>query len=385
MTISGIVSEFNPFHNGHKYIIDKMRKESDCVVAVMSGNYVQRGEPAVFSKYLRAEAALLCGVDLVIELPSPWSAAGAEGFSVGAISALQQAGINALYFGCEYPNIDTLTAIAKADQKIQINAKPNETFAKARERALSEELQFDCSKILNSPNCNLAVSYIKAKDLLGADFSLHPVERIGAAHDSGQTNADISSASYLREHIENGVLFDEFVPKETVGLYKGAMVSGQYLNRQHFKLAAFFKLRSMTDFSKLPDLSEGLENRLFKAVKCSKSYDDVINVTKAKRYTEARIRRLVLSAFLEADQQLFKKTVPYLNILGMTKRGEAQIKRIAANAKIPLIYSGKPSIPLDKESEILLNKEVVRNNIYSALLYDPAPSYEDLTNGVIKI
>ena len=111
----------------------------------------------------------------------------------------------------------------------------------------------------------------------------------------------------------------------------------------------------------------------------------MINATKTKRYTEARIRRLVLSAFLEADQQLFKKAVPYLNILGITKRGEAQIKRIAANAKIPLIYSGKPSIPLDKESEILLNKEVVRNNIYSALLYDPHPSYEDLTNGVIKI
>ena len=385
MTISGIVSEFNPFHNGHRHIIDKMRKESDCVVAVMSGNYVQRGEPAVFSKYLRTKAALLCGVDLVIELPSPWSAACADCFAFGAISVLQQAGIHALYFGCEYPDIETLTAIAKADQNLDVSAKPNETFAKARERALSEKLQFNCSEILNSPNCNLSVSYIKAKDLLGADFSLHPFQRIGTAHDSSQTNANISSASYLREHIENGVLFDEFVPKETVGLYKGAMVSGQYLNKQHFKLAVFLKMRAMTDFSRLPDLSEGLENRLLKAVKCSKNYDDVINATKTKRYTEARIRRLALSAFLEADQQLFKKAVPYLNILGITKRGEAQIKRIAANAKIPLIYSGKPSIPLDKESEILLNKEVVRNNIYSALLYDPHPSYEDLTNGVIKI
>ena len=385
MTISGIVSEFNPFHNGHRHIIDKMNKESDCVIAVMSGNYVQRGDPAVFSKYLRTKAALLCGVDLVIELPSPWSAAGAEGFAFGAVSVLQRAGINALYFGCEYPDIGTLIAIAEADRNLPVNAKPNETFAKARERALSETLQFDCSKILNSPNCNLAVSYIKAKDRLGADFSLHPVQRIGTAHDSGQTIADISSASYLREHIENGVLFDEFVPKESVELYKSAMFSGQYLNENHFKLAAFLKLRAMTDFSNLPDLSEGLENRLLKAVKDSKSYDDVISAAKTKRYTEARIRRLVLSAFLEADRQLFKKTVPYLNILGMSKRGEAQIKRIAANAKIPLIYSGKPSFPLDKEGEILLNKEVVRNNIYSALLYNPGPSYEDLTNGVIKI
>lgn len=385
MTISGIIAEFNPFHNGHQHIISKMKEQSDCVIAVMSGNYVQRGEPAIFTKYLRAEAALLCGVDLVIELPTPWSTGGADSFAYGAVSILMNAGANALYFGCEQKNIDKLIAVAKADINLVVNTAPNETFAKARERAISEELGIDCSDILGSPNNNLAVAYIKAAEVLGADFRLNPVQRIGAEHDSRVFTRTVCSASYLRENIENGLLLDEFIPSKANTLYKVAMQSGQYLNRSNFKFAAFLKLRAMYDYSKLPDLSEGLENRLSKAVKLSRSYDEVLKSAKTKRYTEARIRRLILSAFLDSEKSQNKVPVPYLNILGMTKRGEAQIKRIANSAKIPLIYSGKASFPLDKDGEILLNKEVIRNNIYSALLYSPRPSYEDFTNKIIKI
>ena len=383
MNIAGIISEFNPFHNGHKYIVDKIKNENDCLIAVMSGNYVQRGEPAIISKFVRAQAALKNGVDLVVELPSPWSASFAQNFAYGAVSCLKELQIDTLYFGSETDSVEYLSKIADMDENLSIETSKCETYAKTRQEAIRKHLGKKYADVLMGANDNLGIEYIKASRLLGCKFDIKTVKRIGAGHDSNITDGNICSASNIRKNFNETEIIN-FTPENTHDLIIDCIESGCILNKNKFSTAVISYLRRKKDFSSLPDISEGIENKLLKEIKTAKHYEELLCAVKSKRYTLARIRRLILSAFLDIDRSYVLKPVPYLNILGMTQVGEQVLKNCAKESTLPLIISSKSSKPLDNQAEVLLNKEYVRNDIFSSLLCNPLPCGTDYTNGIIK-
>lgn len=387
MQICGIVAEFNPFHNGHQYIINKIKASDNCILSVMSGNYVQRGEPSQFSKFLRTKAALECGVDLVVELPSPWSSSCAQNFSYGAISILKNCGINKLYFGSEIGNIEVLRNIAQEDRHLKLSEsqlKSGKTFAQLRQSALSEILGTNCDAILKGSNNNLGIEYLKAMLDLECKFEAETISRCGTHHDSHHTSGDICSASYLRELIESDSSIDDFIPCNVSELYNEAINEGKYTDYSFYRRTAFSSLRRFENFEFLPDISEGIEMKLLKELRNANSYEELMNSVKSKRYTLARIRRLLLSAYLNLDSEWFLKEVPYINVLGFTPKGEAALKQIAEVSKVPIVVSCKPNRTLTSKAQKLLNDECLRNDLYMSLLFSPSPCGSDHTNGLIK-
>ena len=387
MQICGIVAEFNPFHNGHQYIINKFSAPENCILSVMSGNYVQRGEPALFSKYTRAEVALKCGVDLVVELPSPWSSSCAQNFSFGAISLLKNCGIDKLFFGSESGDLEILRNIATADRNLKledVQLKSGKTYAQLRQEVLSRQLGIDCEKILEGANNNLGIEYLKAMLDLDCDFTVETLSRSGADHDSSLTSDNICSASYLRELIKKEKNIDKYIPTDVVNLYKRSIESGKYIDYSFYERDVISFLRRLTNFDFLPDVSEGIENKLIKEIRNAVNYEELLSNIKSKRYTLARLRRLVLTAYLKIDKQWFLKEVPYINVLGFTKKGEAALKHIVETTKLPIIISCKSNKPLSPQAQQLLNEEHIRNDLYMSLLLTPTRCGTDYTNGIIK-
>ena len=383
MKASGIIAEFNPFHNGHKYIVDSAKKESDCVVAVISGNYVQRGTPALFSKFTRAKAAIESGVDLVIELPSPWSASFAQNFAIGGVSVLKALNVDSIVFGCENNELEKFKKIALND-KFDFDKNFNGTYARARQQAVEKALGKDYSKLLELPNNNLAIEYIKAANFLNFKTKFKPIKRIGVDHDGHTVTENIASASKIRDLLTNRNSFKNFVPENAYKIYESSIKNNQYFSSEKFSNAIISQLRKHNDFTALPELSEGIENRLIKAILTATKYEELLSLIKTKRYTLARVRRLVLSAFLDMDCSWLHKEVPYLNVLGFSNIGEKYLKVISKSLEKPLIFSMKPSKPLDKQAEILLNKECERNDVYTSFLHTSLPCKSDYTNGIIK-
>ena len=383
MKASGIIAEFNPFHNGHKYIVDIAKCNSDCVVAVISGNYVQRGSPAFFNKFIRTTAALNCGVDLVIELPSPWSASFAQNFATGAISILKELSVSEVYFGAECDNLEKLKNIALIDD-IKPDVSYKGTYATARQLSITNKLGSEYSDILNGSNNNLGIEYIKAANKLSYMVNFIPVKRVGSAHDSDITSGNFSLGSHIRDIILSDNIALNYVPEECRTLYKQAIKNKEYISDTKFSNAVISYLKRKSDFTILPELSEGIENRLKKAISISNQYDELLQNIKTKRYTLARVRRLVLSAFLDLDNYWTHKEVPYLNILGFTKRGEKYLKQCSSGSTKPLVFSNKPSTPLSTEVNKLLNNECIRNDIYMSMLESPIESGSDYTFGIIK-
>lgn len=387
MQICGIVAEFNPFHNGHNYIINKIKAQDNCVLSVMSGNYVQRGEPALFSKFVRTEAALSSGVDLVIELPSPWSCSCAQNFSFGAISLMKECGVTSLAFGSEIGDIGKLKKIAEKDLSLKVDSsmlKSGKTYAKIRQEILTDSLGSDFSKVLQGANNNLGIEYIKSCELLNYKPDFITIKRFGAEHDSATANKDIASATYIRDSVFNCSFNETYVPQTAAKLYNDCIESGLYINHESVEKAIITHLRRIDSFNNLPDISEGLDNKIKNEIRNSGNYKDLLDNIKCKRYTLSRIRRILLSAFLDINNSYFLKPVPYINVLGFTKLGEKALKHISATTKLPIIISCKANKALDKNTEILLNNECKRNNIYMSLLNNPQPCGTDFTNGIIK-
>ena len=325
MAITGIIAELNPLHLGHKYLIDEAKAPGNTLAAVISGNFVQRGECAVFEKEIRTKCALLAGVNIVAELPVLWSMSTAQNFALGGVWQLKSIGCDEIVFGSESGDIGKLeyTAdILRSDEFSRVlseNSNGALTFASAREQA-AEKLGADTA-VLNNPNDNLGIEYIIAAKSLGLPIKFRCVKRKGAEHDSRAVSGDFVSASYIREELARGnIAFAErFMP---VFLH-GIIGEKDIADTRKLDTAILTVLRTKTagDFAGLPDISEGLENRLEFAVRASKSVEELQNHLKSKRYTLARVRRLILSAFLGLNADYFMKPPPYARILGADKSG----------------------------------------------------------------
>ncbi len=351
MNIIGIVCEYNPFHLGHLHQIQetKRRFEDDCViVCTMSGDYVQRGEAAVFSKFARAEAACRCGADIVIELPLPWSLSSAENFAAGAVDILDAAGCSHISFGSECGEIKKLTRLAQyaASESVRKNIKAIYKcsaalpYAKIRQMAIEKELGND-AELLSKPNNILAVEYLKA--LINKKLDIIPItiKRIGNEHDS-HGDAGPRSASELRDMLERAESIEGFIPPEAAEIYNREIQQGRMRNKVVLETAIISRLRMFTEeyFDLLPDSGEGAGRRLYKSIREHTNVHDMAYYAATRPYPFARMRRMLMCAALGIGAESTKGSPPYLRILAFNQKGRAYLRSLE-NSRIPIIT--KPS------------------------------------------
>lgn len=337
MNICGIVCEYNPFHNGHKYHIEQTKEKFGAthIIAVMSGNFTQRGDVAIIDKYKRAETALKNGVDLVIELPVAYALASAEQFAQGAVYLLNALGcVNLISFGSESGDIkllrETAGAVYYAMESEEFNKllKNGLAYPAALQKAIEKYYTDDVTEALTSPNNTLAIEYLKALDSLASPIQPVTIKRTVAEHDSEIKNPDqIVSASQLRKMIIEGKDIFNLAPESDFSN------TASILNIEN---AILSKLRFMSksEIEKTPNAVLGLENRIFRAVQVSTSLNELYFLIKTKRYTLARIRRIVMSAFLGITKNDLKNNPSYVRILGMNNKGKEILA--AANCELPI-------------------------------------------------
>ena len=329
MKVIGILCEYNPFHLGHKKQFDIIRQMfgSDClIVCLMSGNFVQRGAPAIFDKSLRAKAALLCGADLVLELPVTFALSSAEGFAAGAVQILS--GIcDGMCFGAESGSTETLLETARLllsknfSAALRSQLDTGKSFPAARQAAM-EALGADAS-CLSNPNDILAVEYCKA--ILHQNSSLIPIpiRRVGSYHDT-VPNPENPSATALRQLLVTGNDWQSYVPEEALDIFENAPIHTTAAGER----AVLYRLRTMTDgeFEALPYGSEGLWRKLMHASRSCSGLEEILEATKSKRYTRTRLDRMVMCALLEITAADLASPVPYTRVLAFSQRGRSILK-----------------------------------------------------------
>lgn len=386
MSATGIIAEFNPLHSGHEYLI-KQAKQSGTVVCVLSSNFVQRGDTAILEKRERTLAALNCGVDIVLELPVLWSMSTAQNFALGGVSILKCAGCNSMIFGSETGDINPLyeaSRIFSSKQFLEdLNTELSKgvTFAAARQTA-AENSGLE-KGILKGANNNLGVEYITAAKKLNFNCDFKTVKRIGAAHDSLVEDKFVS-ASLLREKIKYGDLdfCKKFMPEKSAELIDSNRISD--INRLETAILATLRTRSIEDLSRLPDISEGVENKLFSAIRLATSFEELYNIIKVKRYTLARIRRLLLSAFLGFDNSLFMKVPPYIRVLGFNKNGEEFLRCSLSHSPIPVVTKVSDIKKLSPTAQKVFATECRASDLYSLSLSQPLECGMEYTAKLIK-
>jgi len=355
--ITGIITEYNPFHKGHKYHLQnaKHHTNSDGVVCVMSGNFMQRGIPAIIDKWKRAEMAIKNGVDLVLELPLVYSISSAEHFAFGSVSLLNSLGIvDYLYFGSEEGNIDTLDDIAKVlvsePYEYEILLKNNLNlglpFHLSRANALNDYLNCnDVFNVLSNSNNILGIEYIKALRTLNSLIIPRTLKREGASYNNSNLDSLFSSATSIRKHLRENSLNEliNVLPQVSYNILCDLSSSGYpfIFEEDMFKYIKYKLLTNEKSLLKLPDISEGLENRILKEILNSNSLNELILNSKSKRYTYTRINRILAQSFLNLEDfdlfNLSKMPAPYARVLGFNSMGRNMLKNIKSKDNINVI------------------------------------------------
>lgn len=334
--IAGIVCEFNPLHLGHQHLLRQVRRSgAETVVCAMSGNFVQRGEPAFLRKHLRAEAALSCGADLVLEIPTPWAMATAEIFARGGVSLLQMACCDTIAFGSECGDTALLQQVAESldasefDWLLRRYLESGITFAAARQQAVGQMLGRSAAAVLSQPNDTLAVEYLRAA---GGKMQPLAVQRVGAMHD-GEAENGIASASHVRHLVQEGKLARgcAFLPPVMAELLQREVQGKTVATTQTAERAILAHLRSAAaeDLAPYDGGGEGLYRRLHDAVGQGRSLEEILFLAKTKRYTAARLRRMVLSSWLGLRRET--DLPPYARVLAANEAGRQVLRRMRDN------------------------------------------------------
>ena len=346
MKTVGIVAEYNPFHFGHEYHIKKTREQigEECaVVCAMSGDFVQRGEAAIYSKFARAEAAARSGADLVVELPVPWALSSAEGFARGAVALLGAVGAEYLSFGSEAGDVAPLRALAdilaapETNDRIKERLASDATLSYAAARQLAvRDAAGDKAALLEQPNNILAVEYLKAISALSLDMTPMTVAREGAAHDGeSAAGSRVRSAMDIRRALAQGADIASLVPPAAAAVYAREREQGRAQDRERMELAVLSRLRMLPEeaYAALPDAQHGVGARLYEA-----SLDAVLAAAKTKRYALSRIRRMCMCAAVGVTAGMSAGTPPYIRVLAATERGCALLRALdAKEGGLPVI------------------------------------------------
>ena len=352
MKISGMVCEYNPFHNGHLHHIMETRKNGAThIVAVMSGNFVQRGDVAIMDKHTRAKLAVRSGVDLVIELPVQFCLSSAENFAAGAIYLLNSLGaVEELSFGSECGDVGLLlkaldtvemTALSKASVIRSIMEK-GYTFPKALNSVINGT-DPEIAYLITQPNNMLAIEYLRALKKLASPIEPFTVARKSAQHDSSQPVDGFASASFIRENImkrSGGFRIDRYTPKLWADTIKNDISAGRTASLKNLERVILYKLRNTSpqEIASVNDVGQGLEYRIFNSRNAS-SFEELIYTVKTKRYTMARIKRIMLSLLIGIHKEDMNCMPPYGRILAFNDRGREILAYAKNYASIPYAAS----------------------------------------------
>ncbi len=392
----GIVAEFNPFHNGHKYLIDAIKnKGENTVTVVMSESFVQRGECACVSPSARTKMALMCGADLVLSLPVPYATASAERFALGGLSVLGGLGcVDTLAFGSESDNAEMLKKCADvliSDEfsgSLEKYLNEGVSFPVARQKSVEEISGKEISYILSSPNNILGVEYIKAINKLELNMGVKPITRKGVEHDSKEVNNEFCSASAIRKMLENNEDFSKYLPVESLNILEEEIKKKKApANYIPLKNAVIYKLRSMSieEFRDLPDVSEGLEYRLFDAVKTSSYLEEILEKVKTKRYTHSRIRRMILCAFLGIKREDVSAPVPFIRVLGFNENGAKILKKAKETATLPIVTKSSAINALGEDAKRVFELECFARDVFSLALPKPDICGKEMTDKLVVL
>lgn len=396
MKTAGIIAEYNPFHNGHAYHIEQTRLSGAThIVVAMSGHFMQRGEPAIASKWSRAKAALMSGADLVIQLPLPWANGTAETFATGAVSILSSLGaVDTLSFGSEIGDISLLTEVAKAvtspeiEKPLKHYLEKGYLFPRARQCALADTFGERVADILSSPNNILAVEYIKA--IINQNSPLTPttISRKGAGYHSHTAAEGMPSATMLREIIKKDGNLSKHMPKAALKILKKEIKEKRapvLLDKIEVAVLSHLRRLEIEDLAQLPDISEGLEHRLYKAIRTATSLKELYDTVKTKRYAHSRIRRIVMSAFTGVTQQDLQSPPPYIWALGMNEKGREILQKAKPLATLPIVSSASQISELDQRAKRIFELECKATDLFALAAPKSLPCGLEMTTSIIKL
>ncbi len=332
----GIIAEFNPFHNGHKYLLETTKKiTNERIVAIMSGAFVQRGGIAVTDKLTRARMALLNGADLVIELPVTFSHNTAQKFAMGAVGTLKATGIiDTLAFGSESGDTDSIKKAADilSDEPEEVSVRIKElmsggiAYPVARQKAYEKYFKTD---ILSTPNDILAVEYLRACNILGTGFKPLAIKRTGTGHDSSDVTNTIASATEIRRRVSYGEDISDFMPSTDFEVYDIARLDTAVISN--------LRLMSPETLSGISDVAEGLENKFIAVSRDVDNVEDLCMAVKSKRYTLSRIRRIAYSSLIGLTKEIADLPPSYIRVLGANENGRALLREMKEKATLPII------------------------------------------------
>ena len=390
MKICGIVAEYNPFHNGHKYQIEEVKKKTNCdaIVAVMSGNFMQRGVPASFDKYTRAKMAIDNGVDLVIELPTLYATASAEYFASGAVALLNSLNaIDYISFGVKNDDLDLLNKIADVlydepeeyKKDFQKELKNGLSFPVARSKCLQNYFkdEYDANvieEIMIDSNNILAIEYLKALKTLSSSISPILIKRNGPDYNSLEIDSCFCSSTAIREALNNHDLnkIKDVMPISSLKTIEHEIDIGKVpMNLKNFEKEILYTLRKMDTYniSTLADVSEGLENVIKKSLLECYDLESLVNEIKSKRYTRTRVERILIHALLDIKDNYLKKNKnapKYARILAFSKQGKKVLSEISKNSSIPVVTSVSNFMKKATDEELeMLELDIKATNIYT--------------------
>jgi len=370
MRTAGIICEYNPFHLGHAGHIEKTRKElgEDCaIVCVMSGNFVQRGDFAAFNKHARAGMAVLCGADLVIELPAPYALSSAGGFALAGVYILDCLGVcDYISFGSESGNIFALKEAAEAivseeaEKAIRDWLGRGLPYASAQQKAADAILGIR-SDVFKSPNNLLGIEYIKAIAAIGSSIRPMTVCRTGGEHDGDAGY----SASPIRKMLLRGDEPWAFMPRAAAEVCKEELAAGHGpVSMVRCELAMMSRLRAIKDFSALPDASEGLDRRFLRYIASEPTVGAILEKVKTKRYAMSRLRRMLMCLCIGITAEDTAKPPPYARVLAMNSAGMRLLKTAGKKSRIPVITKTASVHKLSGRAAYMLCKEAAATDFF---------------------
>lgn len=358
MKVSAVIAEFNPMHDGHIHLINEAKKnDATHVIAIMSGNFVQRGDCAIYSKWDRAEDAVKNGIDLVIELPTSKSISTASVFASAGVEIAEKIGcVNELFFGSECGDISKIKEVCSILSDINYKKQFENLYSlglsypSARQKAFAGFSYDNLVNILSNPNDILGIEYVSALQSMHSKITPVCFSRKGEKHDSLKNSGNFVSSSFLRKKIFEGAI----VPSHNVYSLKNVERTIVYAMRNI----------SCEEMRKIADVDEGLENRIKKSVSFCNTVDEILMDIKTKRYTYSRLRRIILNIFLSVKREDVYEPVRYLKVLCFNEKGREILRLMRSNAKLPIIM---------KSSDIYKTKNI---NIISQ--YEREIKYSDI-------
>lgn len=376
MRVIGIVAEYNPFHLGHLYQINKIREmyPDSIIIAIVSSCFTQRGDVSIINKWDKTNICLSNGIDMVIELPFFFATQSSDIFARGAISLLNKLNIDTLVFGTEMDNIDSLKKMAE----VQLNDKRYDDLVKyylslgynyptSLSKAIKDKLDIE----INKPNDLLALSYIKQIMLINKDIKVINIKRTNDYH-SKEVNSNIVNASLIREYLRDNKNINNFIPSYDTSILYNVSINDFFL------LLKYQIVNNIDNLDKFLTVDEGIENRIRKCIRNSNNWDELVKNIKTKRYTYNKINRMFIHILTNLTKEDIKNiNIDYVRVLGFNKKGQSYLNKIKKDIDIPIVTNYKNNISR------LFDLEYRINYIYSIIVDEKLIKEEISHNPII--